>query len=166
MNHNIIETVVGAMVLIIAGFFLVFAYSSGRINTNDGYTLNAKFDRIDGIIVGSDVHISGVKVGTVTRHEIDPETFLVTVAFTVDPKLKLPKDTSAEIVSSGLLGGKYLALVPGGSDEYLSPGSDISYTQSSVSLEAMIGQLIFSKKDEKKDEDKTTVTGPKSSDKL
>jgi phospholipid/cholesterol/gamma-HCH transport system substrate-binding protein len=156
VNHNIIETFVGAIVIVVAGFFLIFAYSSSHINTN-GYSLNAKFDRIDGLNVGSDVRISGVKVGTVTHQAVDPNTFLATISFTVNPTLKLPKDTSAEIISSGLLGGKYLALIPGGADEFLSEGSDIVYTQASVSLEAMIGQLIFSKKEEKQQENQKTT---------
>ncbi|MBL0942225.1 MAG: outer membrane lipid asymmetry maintenance protein MlaD [Alphaproteobacteria bacterium] len=162
MNHNIIETFVGAIVIIVAGFFLVFAYSSSHIDTN-GYSLNAKFDRIDGLNVGSDVRISGVKVGTVTHQSIDPTTFLATITFTVDPTLKLPKDTSAEIVSAGLLGGKYLALIPGGTDEFLSEGNEIIYTQASVSLEAMIGQLIFSKKDDKDQTDRKVGTERKTS---
>jgi phospholipid/cholesterol/gamma-HCH transport system substrate-binding protein len=159
VNHNIIETLVGAIVIVVAGFFLIFAYSSSHIDTN-GYSLNAKFDRIDGLNVGGDVRISGVKVGTVTHQSIDPKTFLATVIFTVEPNLKLPTDTSAEIVSAGLLGGKYLALIPGGSDEFLSKGSEIVYTQASVSLEAMIGQLIFSKKDEKNQAERKTSLKP------
>lgn len=136
----------GAVVLVIAGFFLVFAYTGSQHGKVDGYPLIAKFDRIDGINVGSDVSLSGVKIGTVTDLTLDDLTYLATVTMSIDPKIKLPKDTSAEVVSSGLLAGKYIALVPGGDEKNLEPGQEILYTQAAVSLEAMIGQLIFNKK--------------------
>jgi phospholipid/cholesterol/gamma-HCH transport system substrate-binding protein len=75
---------------------------------------------------------------------LDPKTFLATVRISVQPSIKLPDDTVAEIVSSSLLGDKYLSLVPGGSDKDLPPGGAIKFTQSSVSLEHLIGQMIFS----------------------
>jgi phospholipid/cholesterol/gamma-HCH transport system substrate-binding protein len=106
--------------------------------------------------VGSDVRLSGVKVGLISDITVDPSTFMAQVKFSLRDEIKLPVDSSAEIVSDGLLGGKYLALVPGGDEETLSSGSEIAYTQASVSLEAMIGQLIFSKKDEGK-EDKASA---------
>ncbi len=141
-----LETFMGAVVLMIAAFFLVFAYTSSTIKQNGGTPYSAKFARVDGLKIGNDIRMSGVKVGTVHTIRIDPETFLAKVEISVDPQLKLPKDTSAEIATDGLLGGKYLALVPGGDEDFLKSGSEIKYTQSSVSLEAMIGQLIFNSK--------------------
>lgn len=151
MKNNLIETIMGAVVLTVAGFFLVFAYTSSGYQKTNGATYVARFDRVDGINVGSEVRMSGVKVGTVDRMRIDPKTFLAEINFSVDKAIKLPKDSSAEIISGGLLGDKYVALVPGGEEEILEPGAEVTYTQASVSLEAMIGQLIFSKKEEKTD---------------
>jgi len=133
----------GAVVLLIAAVFLFFAYSTSQVSTAEGYPLSADFQRIDGIRDGGDVRISGIKVGSVTSETLDPRTFLATVKISIDPKIKLPDDTVAEIVSAGLLGDKYLSLVPGGSDKMIPPGGKIKYTQSSVSLENLIGQMIF-----------------------
>jgi len=143
MRGNVIEAVMGAVVLLIAAVFLFFAYSTSQVSTAEGYPLSADFQRIDGIRDGGDVRISGIKVGSVTSETLDPRTFLATVKISIDPKIKLPDDTVAEIVSAGLLGDKYLSLVPGGSDKMIPPGGKIKYTQSSVSLENLIGQMIF-----------------------
>lgn len=151
MQHNLIETVMGFVVLVIAGFFLGFAYFGSKIDTTNGYQLTAKFSRIDGIQVGSDVRLSGVQVGQVSSIKIDPETYQAVVKLEIEPTIKFPKDSSAEIISGGLLGSKYIAVVPGGEDTYLADGDLIEHTQASVSLEAMIGQVIFSKKDEDKE---------------
>ena len=144
MRGNVIETVMGAVVLVVAAVFLYFAYSTSQYRSVSGYELTANFERIDGIKEGSDVRISGIKVGSVVAAVLDPKTFLADVHVSVDPSIKLPDDTVAEIVSAGLLGDKYLSLVPGGSDKDLPPGGRIKYTQSSVSLEHLIGQMMFS----------------------
>lgn len=154
MKHNIIETIMGFFVLAIAGFFLTFAYMSSKLDTTDGYTLTAKFERIDGLQVGSDIRLSGVLIGKVSDIKIDPQTYQAVLKLDVQHGIELPKDSSAEVLSSGLLGSKYIALVPGGDDGFLKAGDEISFTQASVSLEAMIGQVIFSKKDNKDDEHK------------
>lgn len=147
MKHNIIETVMGFVVLLIAGFFLVFAYTGSQYKSDGGYDLTARFSRIDGVQTGSDIRLSGVKVGIVSDISIDPHTYLAIVKLNVSPDVKLPKDTSAEIVTDGLLGSKYIALVPGGDEQYLANNDEITYTQAAISLEAMIGQMIFSSKD-------------------
>ena len=144
MRGNVIETVMGAVVLLVAALFLFFAYSSSQLRSVPGYELTADFEHIDGIRDGSDVRISGIKVGSVLGTALDPKTFLATVRMSVPPSVKLPDDTVAEIVSSGLLGDKYLSLVPGGSDKDIAAGGKIKFTQSSVSLEHLIGQMMFS----------------------
>ena len=103
-----------------------------------------RFDRIDGLPAGADVRLAGVKVGQVVAQRIDPESFLAVLTLRVDAGLRLPTDTSAEIQSEGLLGGKYVALVPGGSDRILRDGQEITITQSAVSLENLLGRFIFS----------------------
>ena len=140
MRTNIIEAAMGAIVLIIASYFLVFAYTSSKGGSYSGYPLSAEFDRIDGLLVGNDTRISGVKVGSITSIDIDPKTFLARVVFTIRKDLNLPIDTVAEIVSESLMGGKYIALVPGGDKKILAPGERITYTQSSVSFETLIGK--------------------------
>lgn len=144
MRGNVIETVMGAVVLVVAALFLVFAYKTSELRSVSGYRVSADFERVDGIHDGSDVRVSGIKVGSVVSAKLDPKTFLATLTMSVEPSVKLPDDTVAEIVSAGLLGDKYLSLVPGGSDKNIPPGGKIKYTQSSVSLEHLIGQTIFS----------------------
>ncbi len=90
------------------------------------------------------MRIGGVKVGSVVSERLDPKTFLATVRMNINPDYKLPDDTVAEIISSSLLGDKYMSLVPGGSDKDIAPGGQIKYTQAPVSLENLIGQMIFS----------------------
>ena len=144
MTGNVIETVMGGVVLVVAALFLFFAYSTSQVRAVQGYQLTAQFDRVDGIRDGSDVRIAGVRVGSIVSETLDPKTFLADVRLSIDPAYKLPDDTVAEIISSGLLGDKYMSLVPGGSDKLIPPGGKITYTQSSVSLENLIGQMMFS----------------------
>jgi phospholipid/cholesterol/gamma-HCH transport system substrate-binding protein len=122
----------------------VFAYRSSQVQQNGGYELIARFDKVDGLEPGSDVRISGIKVGTVIGQGLDPETYRAEVRFSLREDIQLPADTSAAVVSNGLLGGKYLALVPGGDIEMLEPGGEVTLTQSAVNLEDLIGQRIFS----------------------
>lgn len=145
-KRSLAELLTGAVVLVVAGVFLVYAVTgSGRSLTGGpGVSLTARFDRIDGLAAGADVRLAGVKVGQVVAQRIDPETFLAVLTLRVDPALRLPSDTSAEIQSEGLLGGKYIALVPGGSDRILRDGGEITITQSAVSLESLLGRFIFS----------------------
>ncbi|WP_431270063.1 outer membrane lipid asymmetry maintenance protein MlaD [Dankookia sp. P2] len=145
-GRSLAEVAAGAIVLAVAAIFLGYAVlHSGRGTvTAEGMQLRASFDRIDGLANGADVRIAGVKVGTVTDSRIDPDSFAAVLTFKVDRSLKLPADTSAEITSEGLLGGKYVSLVPGGSDKLLADGGRITETQGSVSLESLLGRFIFS----------------------
>lgn len=146
-GRNWTELLAGAVVLAVAVGFLGYTVANtGRTGTS-GITLNASFERIDGIGPGSDVRLAGVKVGRITTTSIDPKTFQAQVAFTVDSSIKLPTDSSAEIASDGLLGGKVLALVPGGSDKILTDGGKLQITQSAVSLEQLLGKFIFNVSD-------------------
>jgi phospholipid/cholesterol/gamma-HCH transport system substrate-binding protein len=144
MRGNVIETVMGAVVLVVAAFFLYFAYTTSQLREVAGYEVSADFERVDGIRQGSDVRISGIKVGSVISATLDPKSYLADIRMSIEPSVKLPDDTVAEIVSAGLLGDKYMSLVPGGADKMIPAGGKIKYTQSSVSLENLIGQMIFS----------------------
>ncbi|MCB4824332.1 outer membrane lipid asymmetry maintenance protein MlaD [Roseicella aerolata] len=145
-GRSLVEVAAGAIVLAVAAIFLGYAVlHSGRGPVmGEGMQLTARFDRIDGLANGADVRIAGVKVGAVTASRIDPETFGAELTLRVDRSLKLPSDTSAEVTSEGLLGGKYVSLVPGGSERLLADGGRITETQGSVSLESLLGRFIFS----------------------
>jgi phospholipid/cholesterol/gamma-HCH transport system substrate-binding protein len=144
-RHNPAELVTGAVVLAVAGGFLVFAVANtGRSFAPDGgYTLRASFDHVDGLILGADVRIAGVKVGSVDSIKLDPKTFQADVAFSVQSGVTLTTDSSATVATDGLLGGKYLALAEGGDEKNIPPGGEITITQGSVNLEALLGKYIF-----------------------
>jgi phospholipid/cholesterol/gamma-HCH transport system substrate-binding protein len=144
MPGNVIETVMGGVVLVVAALFLFFAYSTSQVRAVQGYQVTAQFERVGSLRDGGDVRIAGVKIGSIVSETLDPKTFLADVRMSIDPAYKLPDDTVAEIVSNGLLGDQYMALVPGGSDQTIPPGGRIKFTQSPVSLENLIGQMIFS----------------------
>jgi phospholipid/cholesterol/gamma-HCH transport system substrate-binding protein len=152
MNRNVIETVMGAVVLVIAALFLVFAYSTAQVHAVSGYEVLTKFSKIDGIRAGGDVRVSGIKVGSIVSESLDPKTYEADVTLSIDPAVKLPTDSVASIVSSGLLGDKYVAILPGAADEMIKPGGRINYTQAPVSLEDMIGQYIFNQGGQQKKE--------------
>ncbi|MAI49082.1 MAG: outer membrane lipid asymmetry maintenance protein MlaD [Rhodospirillaceae bacterium] len=144
MRKNLIETLMGALVLAVAGFFIFFAYSKAQIGKVEGYEILAKFDRIDGVRAGTDVMMSGIKIGTVTSSMLDRKTYFAVVTMNISTEVKVPEDTSIAVSSDGLLGDKFLALSPGGSDDMLPPGGEITITQGSVDLMGLVGQMIFS----------------------
>lgn len=143
MGRNLIETVMGAVVLAVAGFFLAFAYSHADLKQVSGYGVTAQFASIGGLDDGADVRINGIKVGTVAKHELDPATYNAVVRLTILPEIRLPKDTVASIASEGLLGGKFLKLEPGRSSERIAEGGAITKTKDFKSIEEMVGELIF-----------------------
>ena len=153
MSRNAVETLMGAVVLVVAAFFLFFAYSTSQVRGVSGYPLTARFNRIEGVRDGSDVRISGIKVGSIVSQELDPKSFVAVVKISIDPSIKLPVDTVATISSSGLFGDKYLSLEPGNEDKTIAPGGTIEHTQSPMSLESLIGQYIFSQQPAKKPEE-------------
>jgi len=144
MANNAIETVMGAVVLAVAGGFLYFAYDNSNVKQIDGYAVKADFSNIAGINVGSDVRIGGIKIGVVEALELDPKTYQAEAVMRVQDKIKLPKDSSAAIQSTGLIGDKFVAVEPGGDDAMMKDGDKIELTQSSVSIEEMIGKFVFS----------------------
>ena len=144
MNRNLLETVMGAVVIVVAVIFLVFAYHSAEIRSVSGYSLSAKFDHIDGVHDGADIRMSGIKVGTIVSTSLDTKTFQAVVKLSIDNNIKLPEDTIATITQNGLLGDPFMSLVPGNSDKIVPPGGELSYTQSAPSLMALFGQAVFS----------------------
>ena len=149
MKRNVIETVLGGVVLLVAGLFLVFAYLGSDVKPVKGYKVTARFDAIDGLSVGSDVRIGGVKIGSVVDQSIDTEDFRAVVTLAILPEVKLPADTKASITSAGLLGTKYVKLEPGGAGTRIAGGGEIEQTKSVISLEEMLGKVIFLVTDER-----------------
>ena len=145
MGSKIVETLIGTLVLVLAGVFLAYAYSSADLKgVEGGYKDIAQFDRVDGLEIGSDVRLSGIKIGSVTAQTLDSDTFLAQIELTIESRFELPEDTSAKITSDGLLGGSYISLEPGGSMDLLEDGGEITFTQGSIDLMGLIGQAIFS----------------------
>jgi phospholipid/cholesterol/gamma-HCH transport system substrate-binding protein len=143
MKRNPIETVLGAVVLVVAVMFLVFASSVADLKAVTGYEVKATFLKVGGLERGSDVRIAGIDIGTVTGQTLDPTTFQAQVTMSIEPSVILPADTEASIVSDGLLGGKYVNLVPGRSTERIAAGGAVSKTRDYQSLEDLVGQIIF-----------------------
>ncbi|MDG2321613.1 MAG: outer membrane lipid asymmetry maintenance protein MlaD [Rhodospirillaceae bacterium] len=143
MSRNPIETVLGAVVLVVAVMFVALAYSSAQVATTQGYEVQATFLKVGGLQVGSDVRISGINIGTVTRQSLDQNTYEAKVTMVIDPQVSLPDDTVAAIVEDGLLGGKYVDLQPGRSPQRIGGGGTITNSQDFRSLEDLVGEIIF-----------------------
>ena len=149
MKSNTFEAIVGAFVIIISVVFLFFGFSTMKIQNSDSYNVSALFNRIDGIKIGSDIRMSGIKIGTVVSQELDNSSFEAKVLMSIDSKILIPDDSSAKITSDGLLGGNYISIEPGGSDIYLLNNEEIFFTQDSVDLIGLVGEALFSVEDEK-----------------
>ena len=148
MGKKSIETLVGLFVLL--GFAaLVFlalkAANLGNFKTGDTYTLYAKFDNIGGLKVRAPVRSAGVTVGRVASITLDTKTYQGLVRLDMQEKVPFPADTSARILTSGLLGDQYVGLEPGGAEKFFQPGDTITQTQSAVVLESLISQFLFNK---------------------
>ncbi|HUF45330.1 MAG TPA: outer membrane lipid asymmetry maintenance protein MlaD [Aestuariivirgaceae bacterium] len=147
MKTNWVETAVGAVVILIAAVFLSFAYTTSGIGKGSGgYQLVAEFDNADGIGIGSDVRMSGIKIGTVTSQTLDPTTYQAVLNLSIDRTVTFPDDTSAKVTSEGLLGSKFIALEPGGSEAKLNDGDRIAYTQGAIDIWSLVSQFMFDSK--------------------
>jgi len=147
MSGNLVESLIGAVVLAVAMGFLYVIYTTTDVAAGGGYPLSARFDRVGALQLGADVRLSGIKVGTVTDQRLDTRTYQAVVRFSVDPSVELPTDSSASITSSGLLGESYLKLQPGGSPEMLQPGDMVEFTEDPVDIWSLISQAVFSSDD-------------------
>lgn len=144
MSDHTSEVVVGAGVLAAAVGFLVYAAQFSGVSgpSGDNYALTASFRSVEGVSVGTDVRLAGVKVGTVTGLTLNPDTFRADTTFAINSALSLPEDTAAIIASEGLLGGTFVELLPGGSAFNIEPGGEIEDTQSSVSLVSLLLKFV------------------------
>lgn len=149
------ETIVGLFVLCVAVFFFCYVYQKSGWVKADAITLTARFDRADGLTEGTDVKISGVRVGKIISTSVDPDNFMAVVKFYVSDNVKLPKDSSAAVLSDGLFGGRYLAIIPGGDDENIKDGDLIENTTGPINIESLISSFLFSKDKDKQNEKKS-----------
>ena len=149
MKSNTFEAIVGAFVIILSLVFIFYGFSTMKLQNSDNYNIYALFNRIDGIKIGSDIRMSGIKIGTVANQELDNSSFEAKVLMSIDSKILIPDDSSAKITSDGLLGGNYISIEPGGSDIYLLNNEEIFFTQGSVDLIGLVGEALFSVEDEK-----------------
>lgn len=143
MQNNTVETLIGAIVVIVAAAFLVFAYTSTSSGSFSGYELKARFSSADGITPGTDVRLHGVKVGSVSSVSLDPKNYAAIVHIAFRSDVQIPEDSSIKVTSAGLIGNAYLAVQPGGSDKMLRPDSEIENTQGSVDIMGLIGRAIY-----------------------
>jgi phospholipid/cholesterol/gamma-HCH transport system substrate-binding protein len=135
MRESLTEVFVGAAVLVAAVGFLGFAaQTTGFAQPPGDMVLTASFRSIEGVSVGTDVRLAGVKIGSVTELSLNPETYRADTVLTLSSAVPIPDDSSAVIASEGLLGGNYVELVPGGSFETFASGAEIVDTQGAVSL--------------------------------
>lgn len=161
MRRNMIETVMGAVVLLVAVAFVVFAFRSASLSNagRDGYEVTVEFSDASGLAAGTDVRMAGVKIGSVVEQRLNPDTYFAVVTLGISDTVRLPSDSSARIIPDGLLGGNYVALEPGGADDYIAHGGKIVYAQGSVNVVDLLGRFIFSAAGAASDSRKTQEDG-------
>ncbi|MDO5756312.1 MAG: outer membrane lipid asymmetry maintenance protein MlaD [Rhodobacterales bacterium] len=146
MAENKSEIIAGAVVVAVAAGFIVYAgkLTGASAAAGSSYELSASFRSADGITVGTDVRLAGVKVGRVTSMALDPATYRAGTTISVAEGIAVPDDSALAISSEGLLGGNYVELLPGGSPFFLEPGDQIEFTQGSVSLVSLLMKFVGS----------------------
>jgi phospholipid/cholesterol/gamma-HCH transport system substrate-binding protein len=143
MSENRTEVLVGGAVLALAlGFLLYAVQATGFARTASGYELRAAFRSVEGVKVGTDVRMAGVRIGSVTDLTLNPDTFFAEARFAILDGISLPTDSAVLVASEGLLGGFYIEILPGGALETLSPGDEIEDTQGAVSLTTLLLKFV------------------------
>lgn len=142
MQSGFVETLIGAAVVIVASVFFYYGWNTTGSGTVQGYEVIAKFERIDGINVGTDVRMSGIKVGTVTMQDLDLQSYLAVVRMNIRKDILIPDDSSIKVSSDGLLGSSYLAVLPGGSETMMKQGSVFDITQGSIDLLTLFSKAM------------------------
>jgi len=140
-QNNVAETLIGAVVIAVAVGFLAFAYLRTGSGSLSGYEINARLPKADGLSVGTDVRLAGIKIGTVTDLTLDPKTFLVTVHMSIRNDVKLPVDSSVLVTQAGFLGGQYLSITPGGDDKMMAAGSFFENAQGSIDVMGLVNRF-------------------------
>jgi len=149
MSRFAAEVAAGAAVLVLAGAFAFYAAQGAGLTASSGasYPLKASFRSVDGISVGSDVRLAGVKVGTISNLVLNPQTFMADATVMLRQDIQLPTDSAILISSEGLLGGNFVEIVPGGAPDNLAPGDEIEDTQGAVSLISLLMKFVGGQSD-------------------
>ena len=143
MRENVTETVVGAVVVAVAAGFMWYAAGvSGMGSGGNVYELTAEFRSAEGVTVGTDIRMAGVKVGTVTGLALDPNTFRAQATLSINEGIPVPDDSTAIVSSEGLLGGNFVEIVPGGSFDNYAEGAQILDTQGSISVVQLLLKFV------------------------
>ena len=143
MASNVAETVIGAVVLAVAGGFLVYAANTADITVGgNGYEVKARFFKAEGLDIGGDVQVAGVKIGSISSIALDPENFKAIVTMSIRDEVKLPEDSSVKIVSDGLLGANYIRIEPGNFEFNMEPGGEFENVQSSVNFFDLVAKFV------------------------
>ena len=144
MRRGSLETAVGALVIVIAVIFAIFTFKVTDYGRETGYLLFAEFNHVGSIKTGSDVRVGGIPVGKVIELSLNPETFKARISLDIESKYNFPLDTAVSIGSEGLLGGRFVEIVPGGMDGNLQPNDEIEFTQDAVDMLHLLGKFMFS----------------------
>lgn len=148
MSENRTELLVGALVIAVAAGFLTYATRSvDAMQSSRGYTLIASFRSAEGVGVGTDVRLAGVKVGSIKGLELNQETFRADAVLSVRDDVEVPDDSSVIIASEGLLGGNFVEIQPGGSPFNFEPGAEVANTQGAISLIEILSKFVGSSSD-------------------
>lgn len=143
MSHNMSEVLVGGAVLAAAlGFAIYAGQATGYTRSGGAYELNASFRSLEGVSIGTDVRLAGVKIGTVTGMALNPETYRAETRFSVQEGIQIPDDSAIVVASEGLLGGNFVEIVPGGSPFFYEPGDAVADTQGAVSLVTLLLKFV------------------------
>ncbi len=143
MYKRPVETIMGILVLTVAALFCYFAYNVSDLQVVKGYNVTAKFLKVGGLNVGSDVRINGIKIGTVVSQNLDDTDYTADVVMSLSPEIKLPVDSVASIVADGLIGNKFIKIDPGHSEELLKDGDTMKNTKDFKTIEDLVGEVIF-----------------------
>lgn len=142
LRDNLVEAIVGLLVVLLAVWFFVFAWQRTGGGMEDSIRVTALFPAANGVSIGTDVKLAGLKVGSVAGQRLDPETYQAEVTLAIDEDVRIPSDSSAAITAEGLLGGTFIVLLPGGSPTPLKDGDMIFDTQGSIDMMGLIGSFI------------------------
>ena len=143
MYKRPVETIMGILVLTVAALFCYFAYNVSDLPVVKGYNITAKFLKVGGLNVGSDVRINGIKIGTVVGQNLDETDYTANVIMSISPEIKLPSDSVASIVADGLIGNKFIKIDPGHTQEILKDGDSMTNTKDFKTIEDLVGEVIF-----------------------
>jgi phospholipid/cholesterol/gamma-HCH transport system substrate-binding protein len=147
LKNSTVETLIGTAVVAIAAAFFIYAYQTSEQGSAAGsYRVSAEFDNAEGVSVGTDVRVAGVKIGSVVGFTLNPENFQANVVMELDPTVKLTEDATAKVTAEGLLGSKFISLEQGGAETILAEGGAISNTQGAVDIWSLISQAMFENK--------------------